>query len=146
MRRRKSNSSLKKKSAGKVKDTFFRRTISQLTAVLSFPDEIGRILLCCDFRLFLLLLGETFSACRVLNQTEFNCVFLKSTYLPSCLDAIFVLLCSFQNGLLPSTRCNRTKQRPGPDNDHTPRSLRGPKISGPGSNQLAGRSLVLNNF
>ena len=37
---------------------------------------------------------------------------------------------------LSEIRCNRTRQRPGSDNDHTIWSLCGPEISGPGNDQL----------
>ncbi len=33
-------------------------------------------------------------------------------------------------------RCNRTRQRPGPDNDHTIWSFSGPEISGPDNDHL----------
>ncbi len=39
--------------------------------------------------------------------------------------------------------CNRTRQRPGPDNDHTIWLFSGPEISGPHNNHLGGHCLVL---
>ena len=35
-----------------------------------------------------------------------------------------------------NSRCNRTRQRPGPDNDHTIWSFSGPEISGPDNDHL----------
>ncbi len=45
-----------------------------------------------------------------------------------------------------SARCNRTRQRPGPDNDHTIWSFSGPEISGPNNDHLGSCCLVLKIF
>ncbi len=43
---------------------------------------------------------------------------------------------SRQPSIPKMNRCNRTRQRPGPDNNHTIWSFSGPKISGPDNNHL----------